>query len=67
MYLEIGLDKIRRLREKRLTVEEIIIHQMYDRSQMSAAEIGDVLKVKPQTIRAMYIRACNKIGLDEDI
>jgi len=60
MFYELDPEGIQQDREKGLTVEEILIAAMYDKYQMSANDIGDVLGITPQTVRAEYIRATVK-------
>ena len=60
MSYELDQDQITRDRGKGLTVEEILIALMYDEYNMSVNEIGEVLLIRPQTVRAEYIRATVK-------
>lgn len=60
VFYELNPDQIQKDREKGLTVEEILVSVMYNEYNMSVNEIGEVLLIKPQTVRAEYIRATVK-------
>lgn len=60
MCYKLDPDQIRQERQQGLTVEEILIAVMYDGYQMSVNEIGDILLITPQTVRAEYVRATVK-------
>ena len=60
MFYELNPDQIQKDREKGLTVEEILVSVMYNEYNMSVNEIGEVLLIRPQTVRAEYIRATVK-------
>jgi len=60
VFYELDQDQIQEDRDKGLTVEEILIAVMYDKYKMSVNEIGKVLLIRPQTVRAEYIRATVK-------
>lgn len=60
MFYELNPDRIRRERASGLTIEEILISLMYDEYKMDVNDIGDILLIRPQTVRAEYIRATVK-------
>lgn len=60
MFYELNPDRIQRERASGLTIEEILISLMYDEYKMDVNEIGDILLIRPQTVRAEYIRATVK-------
>lgn len=60
MFYELNPEQIRRERADGLTIEEILISLMYDEYKMGVNEIGDILLIRPQTVRAEYIRATVK-------
>ena len=60
MFYKLDQDQIQEDRKKGLTVEEILISVMYDEYHLSVNDIGEILLIKPQTVRAEYIRATVK-------
>ena len=60
MFYELNPDRIQEERAKGLTIEEILISLMYDEYKMDVNDIGDILLIRPQTVRAEYIRATVK-------
>jgi len=60
VFYELNPDLIQKERASGLTIEEILISLMYDEYQMSVNEISDILLIRPQTVRAEYIRATVK-------
>ena len=53
----IDSQQLREYRCKSLTIEEILIYVMRNGYGMPVNEIGEILSVTPQTVRAVYIRA----------
>ena len=60
MFYELNPEQIQRERADGLTIEEILISLMYDEYKMDVNDIGDILLIRPQTVRAEYIRATVK-------
>lgn len=60
MLFELDSRDIQRDRILGLTIEEILILEMWTIYNLSASEIGEILNVTPQTIRSIYIRATVK-------